>query len=65
MTLYDLRQFIRLSGLKKKYSKVSCDLLYTKMTKKSDLGSSKISHQTIKFKEFKNELLRIISRSMF
>ena len=64
MNSQDLRNFIRLSGLSKNIPNVSCDILYTKLTKKYNQISNQISHSIINFKVFVNELLPNVSKSV-
>ena len=65
MTLHDLRQFTRLSGLSQKFSNVSCDLLYVKLTRRFTTSRVKKVHQKIRFEEFFEDLLRSIARSVY
>lgn len=44
MTLYDLRQFIRLSGLDPIISSPRVDLIHTKLTKQYSSSFNRVNH---------------------
>ncbi|CAG9321806.1 unnamed protein product [Blepharisma stoltei] len=65
MTSHDMRQFLRLSGLKYYFPNVSCDILYVKLTRKFNAARSHKTFTKIRFNEFYDTLLDIIGRSMY
>jgi hypothetical protein len=64
-SLHDLRQFIRLSGLKKKVPNVSCDLLYVRLTRRYTIENSKKVYRKIDFDMFYEELLSSLARLVY
>ena len=52
MTLSDIRQFIRLSGLKPFIPNVTCDLHFVRLTRIYDTVSSTVSIKKFRFEEF-------------
>ena len=52
MNLGNLRQFIRLSGLKQYISNAACDILYVRLTRKYNPANLSMTHVKLNFKEF-------------
>lgn len=64
MTSHDMRNFLRLSGLKRFFPNASCDLLYIKMTREFNITRSSKKFIKIRFNDFYKTLLKILGKSM-